>query len=45
MNIGKTIQERRLEKGMTQEQLAEMMYVSPQAVSQWENGKSIHQYR
>lgn len=41
MNIGKTIQERRLEKGMTQEQLAEMMYVSPQAVSQWENGKSI----
>ena len=27
--------------GMTQEQLAEAVFVTPQAVSQWENGKSM----
>lgn len=41
MEIGKRIQTRRKELGMTQEQLATAVYVTPQAVSQWENHKSI----
>jgi len=38
--IGKRITELRRESGMTQEQLAEKMGVSPQAVSKWENDVS-----
>ncbi len=41
MDIGKKIQTRRLEKNMTQEQLAEKLFVTPQSVSQWENGRSF----
>ena len=41
MEIGKRILTRRKELGMTQEQLADAVYVTPQAVSQWENQKSI----
>lgn len=41
MDIGKRIQSRRKELGMTQEQLATAVYVSPQAVSQWENNRSL----
>ena len=37
MSIGKNIADRRKELGMTQEQLAELTFVSPQAVSRWEN--------
>ena len=35
--IGKNIAIHRKEKGITQEQLAEICHVSPQAVSKWEN--------
>lgn len=38
MNIGKTIRELRKEAGVTQEQLAEALNVSFQAVSKWECG-------
>lgn len=37
MKIGENIRANRLKKGMTQEQLAEVFSVSPQAVSRWEN--------
>ena len=38
--IGKKIAEYRRAKGMTQDELAERLGVSPQAVSKWENGLS-----
>lgn len=34
--IGQIIKELRRQKGITQEELAEMMYVTPQAISKWE---------
>ena len=37
MNIGQKIKELRKTRSMTQEQLAEYLNVSPQAVSKWEN--------
>lgn len=40
MNIGQNIRRLRLEKDMTQEQLAEVFGVSPQAISRWENGSA-----
>ena len=40
MEIGKKIQQRRKELHMTQEKLAEAVFVTPQAVSLWETGKS-----
>lgn len=36
-SIGKKIAELRKEKGLTQEKLSELLNVSPQAVSKWEN--------
>ena len=36
MNIGSTIRKLRQERGITQEELAEQMHVSPQSVSKWE---------
>ena len=39
--IGKTISEQRKKLGYTQEQLAEMLNVSAQAVSKWENGHNL----
>ena len=38
--IGKNISRYRKEKGLTQEELAELCRVSPQAVSKWENNIS-----
>lgn len=38
---GEKIAELRKEKGMTQEELAEIMGVSSQAVSKWENGNAM----
>lgn len=38
INIGTKIRELRKKKGITQEALAEVMSVSPQAVSKWESG-------
>ena len=35
--LGKRIAELRRQRGLTQDQLAEAMNVSPQAVSKWEN--------
>lgn len=37
MTIGKNIAELRKNSGMTQEQLAEILGVSSQSVSKWEN--------
>ncbi len=41
MQIGDVIQRRRKELGMTQEDLAEKLHVTPQAVSLWELGRSM----
>ena len=41
VQIGNKIKALRLEKSMTQEQLAQRLSVSPQAVSKWENGGSL----
>ncbi len=38
VRFGKFIREMRKEKGMTQKQLADLLYVSDKAVSKWENG-------
>lgn len=38
LTIGDNLKQLRLRKGLTQEQLAEIFNVSPQAVSRWENG-------
>ena len=39
--IGSFLAERRRERGMTQQQLAERLHVSFQAVSKWETGGSL----
>ena len=39
--LGRRIQERRKHQGLTQEQLGNDLFVSPQAVSKWENGESL----
>lgn len=41
MEIGKKIKTLRLGKGLTQENLAAKLGVTPQAVSRWENGSSM----
>lgn len=40
-NIGAVISELRKRRGLTQERLAEMVGVSPPAVSKWETGVSL----
>ena len=40
MNIGNKIKELRKQRGITQEQLANSIGISFQAVSKWENGVS-----
>ena len=40
MDMGKRIADFRNEKGLSQEKLAEMLGISRQAVTKWENGKS-----
>lgn len=39
MNIGQKIKKARLEKGYTQEELAELIGVKKSAVAKWENGR------
>ncbi len=41
MSFGKTIKKLRLEHEMTQEQLAEILSISPQAVSRWETDMAM----
>ena len=36
--IGKKIKNLRIKKGLTQEELSELLYVTPQAISKWERG-------
>jgi len=38
MQIGKSIRKLRMDRGITQEALAEAMHISPQSVSKWETG-------
>lgn len=40
-NLGERIARIRRERGLTQSQLAERLYVTPQAVSKWERGLSL----
>jgi len=39
MDLTKKLKELRVKKGLTQQQVAETLYVSTHAVSQWERGK------
>ena len=41
MNTAQRLQQLRKEKGMSQEELAERLWVSRQAVSKWESGGSL----
>ncbi len=41
MDIGLKIKKLRKEHGITQEQLAEYLNISPQAISKWENGTAM----
>ena len=41
MKIGKFIAELRRDKGLTQEELAEKLYITDRAVSKWERGLSL----
>jgi transcriptional regulator with XRE-family HTH domain len=36
--IGKKIKALRLSRGLTQEELSELLFVTPQAISKWERG-------
>ena len=40
-SIGEIIKVRRVEKGITQEQLGQALFVSKQAVSKWENNVTL----
>ena len=44
-SLGEKIRQARREKGMTQEQLAQALFVSRQTVSNWENGKTEPDYQ
>ena len=41
INIGKSIKEKRLERKLTQSQLAKLIGVTHTAISYWENGINI----
>lgn len=41
MEISKIIKEARIKKGMTQQELADYVYVTRQTISKWELGKSV----
>lgn len=41
MDIAKVIKEARIKKGMTQQELADFVYVTRQTISKWELGKSV----
>ena len=39
--IGKFLKELRIEKGLSQNKMSEQIHITRQAISNWENGKSI----
>ena len=39
--IGNLIREKRLQKNLTQKELADMLFITDRAVSKWERGKSF----
>ena len=41
MTIGEQIQNLRIQKGLTQERLGEMLEVSRQSISKWELGQTV----
>ena len=41
MDFGKQIKKIRTDRGLTQEQMAGMLNVSRQAISNWENNKNL----
>ena len=41
MNLGRTIKELRKEKGLTQSDLAKLLYTSQDTISLWELNKSL----
>lgn len=41
MNFSESIKQKRKDKGLTQEELADILFVSRQTVSNWENGKTL----
>lgn len=41
INTGKRIRKYRIAAGLSQTQLAEMLNVSPQSISKWENAKAM----
>ena len=41
MDIAKVIKEARIKKGMTQQELADSVYVKRHTISKWERGKSV----
>lgn len=41
VEVGARIRDRRKERGLTQDELAEIIRVSPQAVSKWERGLAV----
>ena len=43
-NIGKFIQKLRKEKNMTQKELADKLFVTENAIGNWENGRRIPDY-
>ena len=40
IRLGENLRKYRKQKGLTQDELAEKLYVTRQAVSNWENGKN-----
>ncbi len=42
--IGKKIRKERIKRNLTQDDLAEILFVTRQAISKWENGKTLPDY-